>query len=453
MSQRGQWQLDRSARRRALRNGVINGALWYAGNALTTGTLVIYLALDLGARGTTLSLILALPALAGVLRLGTPALIARWQSVKCACLVPLLGSYVVLCLLPLLIAAPPHLALAGLIAILCVHQTLEYVGSVALWTWLGELVPRPIRGRYFSRRQMWQLGVAIPTLLASGLFADTWHEAFPGASSRWALGAYTIPFGVGCLLLLASLWPLMAMPGTQRPVKSPSVPWRTLGRTLADHGFRRLLYFGCWLSLANGAIQAAQNIYPKQVLGLPVLPLEAMRIGMRVGQLGVSSWAGRFCDRFGNRPTLLVSQLLLGAAPLFFLLASPQQPWWLAGAWLLWSFYAALNICLPNLALRLSQADDFAPYLAVYFTTTSLCYAGATVAGGVLFDWLAHRPPTYLAGYSLDHYQLLFLGSWLTRTAAVVWLVGIPEPGAMRWGDILSRPWTRYLRQHRSLGG
>ena len=62
-----------------------------------------------------------------------------------------------------------------MIGLLCVHQLLEYLGSVALWSWLGDLVPGRIRGRYFARRQIWQLAVLIPTLLASGYFSDRWR--------------------------------------------------------------------------------------------------------------------------------------------------------------------------------------------------------------------------------------------------------------------------------------
>ena len=56
------------------------------GNGLISTLLVIYLASDLGASGLSLSLILAAPRFAGLLRLGVPALMARLRARKAVCI-------------------------------------------------------------------------------------------------------------------------------------------------------------------------------------------------------------------------------------------------------------------------------------------------------------------------------------------------------------------------------
>ena len=61
----------------AMRLANANAALWAIGNGLVSMLLVIYLASDLGASGLSLSLILAAPRFAGLLRLGVPALTAQ----------------------------------------------------------------------------------------------------------------------------------------------------------------------------------------------------------------------------------------------------------------------------------------------------------------------------------------------------------------------------------------
>jgi MFS family permease len=134
--------------------------------------------------------------------------------------------------------------------------------------------------------------------------------------------------------------------------------------------------FGCWFSFFNGLTQAAQNIYPRDVLGLGVLPMSLLRTGMRVGQLVITPAVGRAADRRGNRWVLAVSQALVGAGPLFFLLATPERPWWIVGAWVVWIAYAGTNVCLPNLALALSPVHDRTAHLAAHFALTSLAYAG-----------------------------------------------------------------------------
>jgi hypothetical protein len=91
---------DAASRRRALRLGYLNGMLWSIGNGLTTGTLVTYLAIDLGARGLGLSLLLAAPTWIGLLRILTPLLIERLGTAKRATLVFSLVSYLLIWGLP-----------------------------------------------------------------------------------------------------------------------------------------------------------------------------------------------------------------------------------------------------------------------------------------------------------------------------------------------------------------
>src|SRR3972149_1991329 len=89
-------------RRRARRLAYLNVGLWAVGNGLPSSTLVIYLALDLGAPriGLGISLILAARHLVGVLRLGTPLLIGRLADRKTFCLVTFLLSGLLLFCLP-----------------------------------------------------------------------------------------------------------------------------------------------------------------------------------------------------------------------------------------------------------------------------------------------------------------------------------------------------------------
>src|SRR5664279_5697501 len=103
-------RLTVAARRRALRLGYVNGVLWSVGNGLTSGTLVYYLAQELGASGVALSLLIAAPSLIGLLRLATPALIGPLGGVKATCLKTSLVSYA------LLTFGLPGVTLAGVVS-------------------------------------------------------------------------------------------------------------------------------------------------------------------------------------------------------------------------------------------------------------------------------------------------------------------------------------------------
>lgn len=419
-----------SSRRRAWRIAHVQAVLWSAGNALTSGTPLYFLAMELGGRNTEVGVLLALPTLLGILRLATPLLIARFDGdVKRACVALLTASYVIALGLPAIAylagETALHRPLLSLLVILGVHQSLEYLGLVALYAWLGDIVPTKIRGTFFGARQFWQLSIEIPVILASGFAIDAWSNTHPHAK----LVAYAVALGGGVVCLFGSVAALTAL---KAPVKQTSLgqtPWREVLAPFADASFRRLLYYGCWFSTFNGLTASPQQTYPRQILGLGVFDLNAMRTGMRLGQFALSRPLGVLCDRLGHRPVLIVSQACVAAAPLCFFIATPKHAYWIAGAYALWSWYVGLNVGLPSLMLKLAPRGIGSPYVAAYFGVTGVCYAAATISGGYVLDRLiTHYERTPLVG-TWNIYHCAFFVAWITRTLGVGWLWCVREPG------------------------
>ena len=374
-------------RRRARRLSYLNGGLWATGNGLASSGLLIYMAIDLGTPrvGLGLAMIRAAPQLAGLLRLGAPALIGRLADRKRFCLLGYLASALVLCSLPWL-ARPGLLPTAGqslsaLVLLWCLYHLLQFLADVALWSWLADLAPVRVRGRFLGRRERWMLCGTIAGMLASGLFSYAWKSLHPfGTSLAWL--CYAIPAALGAALMLAAMVPLARIPSLTPHAMRQPVGWlTTLCSPLGDRRFLRLLIFGCWFSFFNGAFQAPQDYYPVHVLGISFLLSQCLVALMRCGQWSVSPWAGRQVDRRGNRPVMMLSLALVAAGPLFYFLSTPQQPWWFVGASVMWIAYAGLNVGLPNLMLKLSPREANASYIATYYAVTGLCMAASTLVG------------------------------------------------------------------------
>jgi len=427
-----------SVRRRARRLAYGNAAVWALGNGLANSWLLLWLAMDLGAWhiGLGLSFIRAAPQLAGLLRLGVPALIGRLASRKAFCLTAYLTSTLVLGSLPVL-TVPGWLpsagwTLAALVAVWCLYHLLEYVGTVALWSWLGDLVPPRVRGRFLGHRERWMLVGQALGMAASGLLSLGWSRyAPPTPGFRW-LG-YAVPLGLGTLLMATAVAPLAGMPAAVvgRVVRA-GAKLRELLAPLADRALLRLLAFGCWFSFFNGLTLPAQDSYLRRALGLAVgVPL-VLQIALRVGQLSLSPWIGRLADRHGNRRVMAVCVPLIAAAPLGYFLATPAQPWWIIGAWLLWIAYVGINVCLPNLLLNIAPRGGNTPSIATYNAVTGLAMAGSTICGGLLLDAFAARTFFVPGLGTLDYWHLAFLGSWLARTFAMVLLLAVIDPRPAR---------------------
>ena len=438
MSASNSTRLTVGRRRRARRLAYLNGGLWAIGNGLASSSLVVYLALELDAPGlgVGIGVLLAAPRIAGLLQLAAPAMIARLGDRKRFCVGTLLASAVVLFGLPF--AASPNclpsarMSLAALALLWCVYHLLEYLGRVALWSWFADLVPGRIRGRFFGIRERWMTTGQAVGMVVAGLFTWYWHGQWYPDLPRWI--GYAGPAVVGTLFMAGSVIPLARIPGiASGPTTSAAATLGTLAAPFADKRFRRLLLFGCWFSFFNGVTQTAQLIFPYRVLGLTLFVMLALKTGMRMGQLAISPWMGKLADRFGNKPVMLATLPVVAAGPAFFLVAGAAGWWWLIGAWTVWVAYAGLNVCLPNLMLKLSPGQTNTPHIATYYAVTGFSTAVATLIGGWMFDnfgdyyfWF----PFAGKAYSLDFYQYSFLFGWITRTMGVLLLLLlIEQPG------------------------
>lgn len=423
------------SRQRAVLYANLNALLWATGNGLVSTTLVVYLALELGAAGIAISMIVAAPRFAGVLRLAVPSILQR-VSRKWFCISAYLASALVLICLPLGAlprwAARPSAALSWVVVLWCLYHLLEYSGSVALWSWLGDALPSRLRGRLIGHREKWLVLGRLAGMIASALLAVIWKIALPKTEvwMPWALSATC-----GSVLLAAAVVPLAFMTAWDNSSSAqPQSAWVSVSRALLDRRYRRLLTYTVWLSLVTGVTSAAQGMYPARVLGIPYEGLLLLRGVMRGGQACVAPIAGRWVDLYGNRPVMIWSQLLVAVSPLFFLVATPQFSWIVGGAYVTWIAYAGLNVGLNNVKLKLANKHNNSPFLAIYHTVGDLAFGAATLVGGLFFDILRNA-----GSDAIRLYLALFVTGFLGRAAAVFFAARLQEPGADRVGPHLRR--------------
>jgi MFS family permease len=406
--------------------------VWAIGNGLAGTMLILHLAYELNVDriGLGISLILAAPQLVGVLRLLTPLVSGRLINRKLFCIGTFSIAALLLAFLP--IFAKPGLipstrvAIILLVSLWGVYHLFQYFGTVAFWTWLSDLVPLRIRGRFIGRRERWLvLGQAIAILVA-GVGIHLWRQGHKDQED-W-LPCFLLAVG-GALFMLLALVPIVRMPHPVPRKKSRQRTLQEIFSPFADRNFLRLLAFGCIFSLANGLTNSANYLFPYTVFKFdPVYILALMltlRTGMRAGQIGISPTMGRLVDRLGNRRVMLVCGLIVAQGPLFYFVSSIVHPWWFIGAWVIWIAYAGLNVGLPNLMLKLSPQLSPTPYVAAYFTTTGLFLAASTVLGGWLFDTFGQTGFALGSLGTFAYYPTLFFTGWLARMFSVLllWLI------------------------------
>ena len=414
--------IDNDSRRRAIRLTYLNGFLWAIGNGLVATTLVIFLASELGAKGLAISLILASPRLVGVLRLGVPALVAKLAPSgfgrKGLCIATYIASGVSLVFVPFAAIGVGQYdqgwGIAALVASWGIYHLLEFTATVTLWSWIGDIYPAKRRSLLLGHRERWLVIGRILGLTVSILLASVWSWLLPDAK-KWI--PLAVSASLGAIFLILAVIPLVLMPAmaTSRSA-TPQAPWRTLLQAFMEKPYRRLLTYISWFGIANGLTMTAQSLYPIRILQFQYQDISLMRIGMRIGQSALAPWCGRFIASNGAKRLLIPCQLLVAVGPLFYLFATPDQRWWLIGAYLVWIAYAGINVGLDSLKLGLSDPDNNGPFVAVYHSVSDLSNAVSTIIGGIIYDALGQEDQEYV----LKLYACLFVAGWIVRSMSVI---------------------------------
>lgn len=426
-----------STRRRSIRAFYLNGACWGLGNGLVSSSLIVYLAGEHGAAGLAVSLILATPRLVGVLRLGAPIWIEAVGDRQKFCVRMFLAAATLLMLLPI-ISAPgallsPRFSLAALITLWTLYHLLEFLGLVALWAWIGEVVPDAIRGRFIGRRAQLLNALQVAGMVAGGSGAWWWRDRCQQLDQHGSIWlGYAGCAMVGAMFLCLAVWPLANAPAprcaSSSAARDQRQRWSDICAPFFDRDYRRFLVYGGWFSLANGITSSAAFLFQMRVLDITYAGRLALDGTSQGAQSLVMPYSGRAIDRWGGVPVLVVSQVLVALGLVFFLIATPAQWWWIIGAYVLWVAYAGINTAMPKLMLSLSRREQYATYAAAWFAWIELVYALSTLAGGLLFDWAnKNLSPQEWPGWSIDHFAAIFLLGLVLRLSAAGWAARIRE--------------------------
>ncbi len=393
--------------------------------ACAGGAIIMGWALYLGCGPFWVGLLGALPFLAQLMQLPGAWLTSRFGARRMALRTVLCSR---LAFLPLV--ALPFLPLslevkrAVLVAVAAAHHGLGILCNNAWVTWMGDLVPTRLRGRYFGRRTALSTLAGALATLTTGTFLDGAR-----ASDRTGLALATLAF-CACVLgaLSTALMTLKHDPARHRVV-TPFRAARML-QPLRDGAARRLLAYGMSWNAALGLAGPFFTLYLVQdlKLGFTLAALQGSSASF-ARMLSAPLW-GRLIDRHGPRRVLRVCSLGLVLSPVLWVLAGPER-WWpialeaLLGGVLL-SGHGLAAFALP---LAVAPARERPFYHAAFAMAGGASFALASAAGGALVQ--AFPPSHVLLGATCTALQLTFLVAALARAFAALLSRHLIEPAAL----------------------
>jgi len=334
---------------------------------------------------------------------------------------------------------PANLWWVALLAFMTASSVAANICSPGVMAWFGDIVPRPLRGRYFSKRmQVGQL-TGLLAVLAVGYALDK-AQLVSETALQWTVSGV---LATAALLGVADFLVLTRVPHADIRDRNQSVSlWSVLRVPLADRNFRRFLGFSATLTFGVGYIGPYIWLYVFDVVKLnnSMANLVLVAIPLLISLLSVPFW-GRMIDRFGRRPVMLIAGLFIipGGAAWIFIRQSSWHVGYPLASGAMFAFpgldLAALNLLLSLTTMPGSRRPNSA-YLAVYAVTGALAGALSGVFGGIMARALSGWEGLFL-GWPLTYHGVLFLISGALRALSLLWLIGLKDRGAHGLRDTL----------------
>ncbi len=390
-------------------------------SAFASGAALTAWALYLGCSTLVVGVIAAIPFLAQVVQLPGAWLTSTFGARRVALVTVGLARQMFwpLVLLPW---APisPEAKRGILIAVAMAHHGFGMLCNNAWVSWMGDLVPARIRGRYFGRRNAICTLASAAATFATGLLLDHGRAAqlSPEILAGLAMAA--------CLAGAASTWLMSLKHNPGSPAARP-FEIRTALRPLQDPLARRFLAYQIAWNAAVGLAAPFFGIYLLRDLRLGFALMTAHTASVAIARtISAPRW-GRGVDRVGARPVLVVCCLGIAASPFLWSCAGPDRLWPLAlDAVLGGILLGGHGVAAFALPLAVAPRAERPFYLALFAMTGGAAYALATALGGTLAEAL---PPTFTWwGHSFVALQVIFLLSVAARLLATVVAFRVSEP-------------------------
>ena len=387
--------------------------------ACATGGVLTAWSIYLGLGPVLLGLLGALPFAAQLLQVPAAVLARRAGSRRTALVAVGVSRQAMLplALLPFLPGSP---VLKEAVLLLCagVSVILGVIANTAWTSWMGDLVPRAVRGRYFRRRNFLCALSSVAGSIAAGLALDGGVNAAGAATVLSALALTASTAGLVTTLLLLQQEPPRSAEPTAPAVKEAVLPLRN---AVARRALASQLAWGASSGLALA-------FYPLHFVGdlrSGFARMAAFGSGLAALRTFAAPAWERILKKLGAGSVLVACAVGLSLSPALWFFAKDGVLWLLAvDAALCGVLTAGYSLTASSLPIADSDPRERAYFLAAFASAGGLATGLAATLGAALAHVLATRAGLLVAT------QLLFVLGALGRIIAAVLGLRIVRPDA-----------------------
>jgi MFS family permease len=400
--------------RHGMRLGLYEAALAQVFLTVAFGTLSTGLALLLGAGAFELGVLAALPVAGALLQFPAAWWVERFGHRRRLAVIGSLGRQ--LWLVPVLLLFMPlpiSLRLTIFLAALAIGNMLLAIANNAWTSWMTDLIPANVRGRYFGARGAVTGGVAIVLGYSAASVVDYASDRGLEAPVYASLLIMSVVAGV------LGTWLLARQPEPPRVSTTTTCLTELCLMPLRHPRFRKFVgTFGLWnVGLGIGA--PFFIAYGLTVLGLPLRTLALTETVTALCAMIAQPRLGALIDRIGAARVLRLCMFGVAPTPLLWLLVTPDRIWpiFLASAigGVMW---AGIGTAQTSRLMEQAPTEGRAAYFAAFSALTGIPFVLASTGAGLLMSMLDIGLIS-LGGVILHPFLLMFIISASLRLLAV----------------------------------
>ncbi len=281
-------------------------------------------------------------------------------------------------------------------------------------SWMGDLVPSSVRGRYFGRRMRMHNIFLMTGLIAAALV----FTAFPTATG---FAGFQIIFATGLACGMISLIFLRRMsepkfvPTEDLDIPEEHVSIRKNRRMKKFIAAFFIWHFGVMLSAPFYVVRLLKYLNADYTW----VSIQALLMGISMAAFQ-TAW-GRSTDKFGGR--VILSLCAIGAAfyPLLWLF--PTEPFHIIPIEILGGIaWSGVNVAYFNYLLEISPSQKRTFFLAMFFVVFGMAGTLGPLAGGMISEYF-----TETSFFSFTGLEVVFLFSWMIRLAGALLFIKMLE--------------------------
>ncbi len=397
---------------------VIEGGFATAMGTLIGGAFLIGFALQLGADNLTTGILVSLPLLANLTQVIGSYIINQVGDTKKVCILSVILHRIAWLLI---IIAPVFLLQVNMldlriwvfVMLLGVASVFASISSISWNSWMADLVPRGLRGRFFAYRNMISQIAGMIIAVLAGWFIDYWLKFSP--DSIFQSYGFIILFSIAILFGIISIILLKKISRSDRKIERKPNFFKKLKLPFKDSNFSRFILFtSCW-GFVVGIVGPFFNVHMIKTLDIPFVMITFFAVISGImGIIGLSFW-GKFIDRFGAKTLLLFCSFGASLVPFFWIFTYPgnYSIIWFAEI-ISGFFWSGVGLASGTLMMNLAPGEENTVYFAVFSAVAGISGALAPIFGGFLSELFLKVNLLGLSGI-----KLLFLTSTLLRFSSI----------------------------------